>query len=271
MKLFKDNLITMGQGTPVVLLHSSMSSKLQWYRLMQTMSRDHLMIAVDFYGCGGSPFPSNPETFSLGHEIALVESLLEGLIPGGKPFHIVGHSYGGAVGLRFTYKARERILSLTLFEPVAFHLLRGTDEEVLAKVIQLQETVNNYIKQNNYAAAAEYFIDYYNETGTFASYPKEMQDLLCVSAKKLPLGFQALVEEALSLEDYRNISIPVCLVTGGQSPINSRRPAELLADYLPNCRCHVVNGGHMVPLTQPELVNPIIESFIRRHSVQGPC
>jgi pimeloyl-ACP methyl ester carboxylesterase len=263
MKLLKDNLITMGQGTPVVLLHSSMSSKLQWYQLMRSLSKDHLAIAIDFYGFGATPLPGNPETFSLSDEITLVESLLEGVIPGDEPFHIVGHSYGGAVGLRFSYKVREKIRSLTLFEPVAFHLLREVDEDVLGNVFKIQETVKNYINQDNYAAAAGYFIDYYNEPGTFSSFPKEMQDILCQSAKKLPFGFQALVNEPLSFEDYRKIDIPVCVIIGRQSPLNSRRVAELLPDYLPNCRFHSVDGGHMVPLSQPWLVNPIIESFIR--------
>lgn len=224
------------------------------------------MIALDFYGCGGSPLPNNLETFSLNDEIALVESILDGIIPGNEPFHIVGHSFGGAVGLRLSYGAPEKVRSLTLFEPVAFHLLRDTDDDVLAKVTQVQDTVEKYIQQDNYAAAAEYFIDYYNESGTFASFPKEMQDLLCESAKKLPPGFRALVQEPLSFEDYRNIKIPVCLLIGRQSPINSRRVAELLVDYLPDCSFHSVDGGHMVPLSQPELVNPIIESFIRRNS-----
>jgi pimeloyl-ACP methyl ester carboxylesterase len=263
MKLLKDNLITMGQGTPVVLLHSSMSSKLQWYQLMRRLSKDHLTIALDFYGFGESPFPNNPDTFSLSDEITLVESLLEGVIPGDEPFHIVGHSYGGAVGLRFCYKDEERVRSLTLFEPVAFHLLSKTSEE-LAEVIQQQEIINNYINQGDDAGAAGYFIDFYNETGTFAGYPKEMRDILCRYVKKLPLGFRALVNEPLSLEDYSKLKVPVCLMAGRQSPLNSRCVSELLDRHLTDCQFHWVNGNHMAPLLQPEVVNPIIETFIRR-------
>ena len=263
MKLLKDNLITMGQGTPVVLLHSSMSSKLQWFQLMRTLSKDHLTIAPDFYGFGQSPFPGNPDTFSLSDEIKLVESLMEGVIPKDEPFHIVGHSYGGAVGLRFCYKDEERVRSLTLFEPVAFHLLPETSEE-LAKVIQQQEVVNNYIDQGNDAGAAEYFIDFYNETGTFSAYPEEMRDILCGYVKKLPLGFRALVNEPLSLEDYSKLKVPICLMAGRQSPLNSRCVSELLARHLTDSQFHWVNGKHMAPLLQPEAVNPIIENFIRQ-------
>jgi pimeloyl-ACP methyl ester carboxylesterase len=253
----------MGQGTPVVLLHSSMSSKLQWYQLMRTLSKDHLTLAMDFYGFGESPFPTNPDTFSLSDEIALVESLLEGVIPGDESFHIVGHSYGGAVGLRFCYKTEARVRSLTLFEPVAFHLLPKTSKE-LAKVTQQQEMINNFINQGKYAAAAAYFIDFYNETGTFAGYPEEMQEILCRYVKKLPLGFRALVKEPLSLEDYSKLKVPICLMAGHQSPLTSRCVSELLASHLTNCQFHWVNANHMAPLLQPEMVNPIIETFINR-------
>jgi pimeloyl-ACP methyl ester carboxylesterase len=269
MKLIKDNLITMGQGTPVVLLHSSMSSKLQWYQLMRTLSKNYLTIALDFYGFGGSPFPSNPDTFGLNDEIILMESLLENVIPADETFHLVGHSYGGAVGLCFCYKTEERIRSLTLFEPVAFHLLPKTSVE-LAKVYQQQEIVNNYINQGNYAGAAEYFIDYYNETGTFSGYPEEMQDILCQYAKKLPLGFRALTGEPLSLDDYQNLKVPICLMAGRQSPHTSRCVAELLAHHLNNYQFKWVDGNHMAPLLQPELVNPIIEIFIRRTEQRRP-
>lgn len=263
MKLLKDNLITMGQGTPVVLLHSSMSSKLQWYQLMRVLSKNHLTVAMDFYGFGESPFPPNPDNFSLSDEITFIESLLENVIPADETFHLVGHSYGGAVGLRLCYNDEKRIRSLSLFEPVAFHLLPEKSEE-MAQVLQQQEIVENYIKQGNDAGAAGYFIDYYNETGTFAGYPKEMHDVLCKYVKKLPLGSRALVSEPLSIEDYSKLKVPICLMAGRQSPLTSRCVAELLAQHLTNCQFHWVNGNHMAPIMEPETVNPIIENFIRR-------
>jgi len=253
----------MGNGSPVVLLHSAMSSKLQWYQLMRSMSSDYLVIAVDFYGCGESPFPENTESFSLSDEITLVESLLEDIIPPGEPFHLVGHSYGGATALRFCYKAEKRIRSLTLYEPVAYHLLPET-EEALTVIRRNQEVVNNHMQDGNYAAAAEFFIDYWNSAGTFSSYPKEVRDLLTESAKKLPLSFQALMDEPLSLEDYSKLNVPVCLIAGRQSPIASRRVSELLVNHLKDCRVYWVNAGHMAPVLQAEMVNPIIETFIRQ-------
>jgi pimeloyl-ACP methyl ester carboxylesterase len=267
MKLLNDNLITMGKGIPVVMLHSSMSSKLQWYQLMRVLSKNHLAVAMDFFGSGESPFPTNPENFCLSDEITLVESILENIFPGDEKFHVVGHSYGGAVALRLCYKNEKRIRSLALFEPVAFHLLPKSSEE-LNHVIQQQDTVNNLIQQGDNAGAAGYFIDYYNEPGTFAGYPKEMQDLLSQYVKKLPLGFQALINEPLSMEDYSKIKVPICLMAGRQSPLTSRCVTELLAQHLTGNRIHWVDGNHMAPLMQPEVVNPIIEHFIHRTEQQ---
>jgi len=264
MKIQKDNVFFMGQGTPVVLLHSAMSSKLQWYFLMRSLKSDFLTIALDFYGSGSTPLPDiNSEVFTLSDEIALVDSLLDGIVSPDESFHVVGHSYGGTIGLRLCYRNQERIRSLTLFEPVAYHLLPET-EEVLTEIHRTSGTVKNYIAQNNFAGAAEYFIDYWNGAGTFATYPKEMQNILCQGARKMPLSYHALMEEPISLEDYKKINVPVCLIAGRQSPLTSRRVAELLVDVLPDCRFHWLDTGHMAPLTHPHKVNPIIESFIRQ-------
>lgn len=262
MKLAKKNLMAMGQGCPVLLLHSSMSSKFQWFRLMQQMSRDHLMLALDFSGYGDSPFPIETKNFTLSDEIAHVESLLEDVFPPGEPFHVVGHSYGGAVGLRFCYKSPERIRSLTLFEPVSFHLLEETDEALINTQRRKQNIFDN-LEKGRYSKAAEDFIDYWSGTGTYSSFPDEVKSTFTEAIKKLRLDFQALVNEPLSLDDYKDINLPVNLMAGKQSPIESRRVSELLAETLPDCRMQWVAGGHMAPVYQADEINGRIERFIR--------
>ena len=257
------NIITKGKGIPVVLLHSALSSKIQWFQLMESMSSDYMMIAVDLYGYGSAPLPENEESFSLSDEIIRLESILDGIIPPDEPFHVVGHSYGGAVGLRFCYKDEKRIRSLTLFEPVAFHLLPES-EEALANVRQTGEIIKAYIANEKYDAAAEYFVDYWSTPGTFSRYPGMIRRTFSEGIKKLRLDFPALLNEPLSLEDYSKIKCPVCLLVGRDSPIDSRRIAELLAENLKDCRLNWVKGNHMAPIFQSHEVDPIIESFIRK-------
>ncbi len=262
MKTEKPNLISMGQGCPVLLLHSSMSSKLQWFKLMQQMSRDYSMFALDFSGYGDSPFPLKTENYTLLDEIAHVESLLEDVLPAGEPVHLVGHSYGGATALRFCYKSPERIRSLTLFEPVAFHILEETDN-ALTNTLRRKQYIFDNLDKGHYSAAAESFIDYWSGAGTYSSFPEEVKNTFMGAIKKLRLDFQALVSEPLSLDDYKAIDLPVCLMAGKQSPMESRHVSELLAETLPHCRLQWVDGGHMAPVYQADVVNKIIEGFIR--------
>jgi pimeloyl-ACP methyl ester carboxylesterase len=268
MKNSKANIFVKGKGVPIVLLHSSMSSKLQWYGLMESLHRQYLVILVDLYGYGDSPFPDNKENFCLNDEITLVESLLADIIPPDEPFHLVGHSYGGAVGLRFCYKELEqaratpRILSLALFEPVAFHLLPENDE-IWDQVSRQKEIILSFMLNKQYSAAAEYFIDYWSGAGTFAGFPAMIRQTFLQAIHKLPLDFRALVGEPLSLEDYSKIKQPVCLMAGRQSPLMAQRVSVLLAEKLPNCRLEWIDGGHMAPVYRAEEVNAVIKTFIR--------
>lgn len=257
-------MIFIGRGTPVLLLHSSMSTKLQWYKLMRAMSTDYLAAAVDLYGYGDAPFPENRDNFSLSDEVDWVESTLSGTISLNEPFHLVGHSYGAVVALRLAYKLEERVRSLVLFEPVAYHLLPEKDEG-LTEALLVAEVVGSKIRQGKYAEAAEYFLDYYSAPGTFSRMPDFAREILAESIKKVPLDFHALVHEPLAVEDYSRMKISVCLIASKQSPVSSRRAAEFLSDKLPDCCFHWVKGGHMIPIYQPDEVNPIIEKFIREH------
>jgi pimeloyl-ACP methyl ester carboxylesterase len=264
MQKGKPNLLYTGQGTPVVMLHSSMSSKIQWYGFMQAMKNGYLMIAPDLYGCGDSPFPEEREHFSLSHEVSMVESLIEDVVPEGEPFHLVGHSYGGAAALRFCYKYKDtnRIRSLSLFEPVAFHLL-PEDDEALEDVFRLQKFIGDELERGRKDKAAEFFVDYWSVKGTYAGYHDSIKEMFETAVKKLPLDLKALIEEPLSLEDYKAIRTPVCLMAGAKSPLHSRRVSELLVNTLPHCRMHWLDTGHMAPVNQAGEVNAIMESFIR--------
>lgn len=251
----------MGSGTPVVMLHSALSSKLQWYRLIQRLSKRYLTIAVDLYGSGDSPYPPSPETFCLSDEVNLVESLLEKVIPGNAQFHLVGHSYGGAVALRMAYKIPERVKSLALFEPVAFHLI-PPNETLYHEVRKRGETIKKMVEEGKLTEATEHFVDYWSGSGAFSRFSKDVQTILVEGVKKLPLNQKALIEEPLTLDEYRFIRTPVLLMAGLQSPPDSRHLVELLSVHLPNCRVQMVNGGHMAPVNMSDPVNTLIESFI---------
>jgi pimeloyl-ACP methyl ester carboxylesterase len=64
-----------GRGVPVVLLHSSMSSKGQWRQLLHRMRDRHQLIAIDLQGYGETSLTQSADSFVLNDEVSLVESV----------------------------------------------------------------------------------------------------------------------------------------------------------------------------------------------------
>jgi pimeloyl-ACP methyl ester carboxylesterase len=263
-----------GDGPAVVLLHSSMSHKGQWDALAEQLSRGHRVIAVDLFGYGDTPFPLLIHDFGLADEARLVEWVLQETLQADEPFHLIGHSYGGAVALHLAHSLPQRVKSLALFEPTAFHLLARkdatmTDVQALTEVQVMARSVNRGLANGNLLPAAARFIDYWSGSGAFARLSKEKRHALAQQLRKVSLDFLAVCSEPLTLADCRSITIPVCLIAGLLSPLSAQAVTAALAKNLPDNQLHWVNAGHMAPITEADKVNPIFSGFIQQVGMAG--
>ena len=111
-----------GSGTSVVCIHSSASSSGQWRALMERLSDRFRVIAVDLYGSGRTAAWPQDQPMHLDDELALLRSVFRAA---GDRFHLIGHSFGGAIALKAALADRDRLLSLVLYEPVLFSVLIG--------------------------------------------------------------------------------------------------------------------------------------------------
>jgi len=251
-----------GRGRPVVLLHSSMGTKGQWRGLVERMRRSHRLIAIDLHGYGASPMPAAGQPFTLQHEVRLIESVLEVALLPGETFHLVGHSYGGAVALELAQKRPRRLLSLALYEPVAVHLLPpGHPGRV--QMESVRDELQRCVDSGDALLGAQRFIDFWSGAGAFAQLPRHVQTHLAGLVPKTLLDFAAVLREASRADAYRGIGAPVCLFAGTTGPRPPRDVLDVLADVLPHVRRHRVEAGHMAPVTHSWLVNPVLECFIR--------
>src|SRR5262245_10645766 len=156
-----------GRGETVVLLHASASSGAQWRSLTEILQGRWRVLAPDLYGYGQSdqrPFPGSP---GFADDAALADAVVA---DSGGPIHLVGHSYGAAVALRFAADRPERLLSLTLIEPVAFHLLRGAPQgaaeyALFHEVTVLAADVTRAAAEGDGRRGMARFIDYWNGEG----------------------------------------------------------------------------------------------------------
>jgi pimeloyl-ACP methyl ester carboxylesterase len=257
-----------GKGPAVVLLHSSMASKSQWRSLMESMRGTHRLIAIDLHGYGDNPMPESGERHSLADEVMLVKSKLAQLLAPWEGYHLVGHSFGGGVALRLAHATPERVRSLTLYEPTAFHLLARNDS-VLDELSAVANAAQAAVHEGERADATQAFIDFWGGKGTYAALPPARQAQFAALLPKIPLDFDALTNDPMRVSDYGRMAIPSCLIAGRHSPACAQAIFSVLAANLRNGETHQVDAGHMAPVSHPALVNPIIEAFINRIDGRG--
>src|SRR5215510_4972255 len=103
-----------GAGPAVVCLHCSASTSGQWRPLMDLLADRYRVIAPDLHGSGKSaPWPGERPMW-LDDQIAFLAPAFE---RAGASFHLVGHSYGGAIALKAALGFPAKLKSLVLYEP----------------------------------------------------------------------------------------------------------------------------------------------------------
>jgi pimeloyl-ACP methyl ester carboxylesterase len=72
-----------------------------------------------------------------------------------------------------------------------------------------------------------------------------------------------MATNARPLEDWHAITAPVHLIQAADTRAPTREIVKLLAANYPDWRVHTVpSGGHMAPVTRPDLVNPLIAAAL---------
>lgn len=227
------------------------------------------VLAVDLQGYGGST-PWDPRVpLHLRDEFGPLGAILA--LAGGRPVHLVGHSYGGMVALCLALADQApRLLSLTLVEPVLFWLLREAGEDTLhAEVQAVSEAFVKTFDAGDAAGAAAPCIDYWGGPGTWAALPDAARAYVTATAAKVRCGWAMALgdtEPGARLADLARLpGVPTLLLRGGQTRAPTRRIVDLLHEAIPEAELVEIPGaGHMAPVTHPEPVNAAIEAHLAR-------
>ncbi|WP_299493347.1 alpha/beta hydrolase [uncultured Shewanella sp.] len=247
----------LGSGPVVILLHSSLSSKDQWKNLVKQLSAGFTCVNVDLQGYGSEANKAVHSPYTLQCEVERIQLFLQQQALSG-PYYLVGHSFGGAVALRFADALKQQVKALCVFEPVAFHLL----DEAHQNRQQVSELA---VRMNNVTAieAAALFTNYWNGEGYFAALPKQIQQGLAGMMPKVALDFEAIINEPKTVSDYAaSISANVLLITGQKSRSAAKAVVDVIEGHVHHVTKIEVNGGHMAPLMQSSLVNPLIMDYL---------
>jgi len=255
---------TSKMGDPVVALHCSGAGAGQWRALGDALGSRHQLFAPEHYGSETTGAWGGTHAFTLADEAARTIDFIdhcEGKV------HLVGHSYGGGVALHAALARTDRIASLTLYEPSAFHLLQQLEAPAAAaafvEIAALAQATAYAVSIGDLKRAAMTFVDYWGGTGAWQALRPSVQAALMRWVPKASLDFYALMQEPTPLAAYANLRAPVLILRGEYAPGPARLIAETLARRLAQARCGVVDGvGHMGPLTRATVVAGLVAEHI---------
>lgn len=252
-----------GSGPLVMLVHSSVCGAKQWRRLMDDLKGDFRVRAVNLYGYGKTPAWARERPQSLDDQAALVETALPA---DGEPFALVAHCFGGSVAMKLAARQRERVKRLVLLETNPFYLLRQAGRAAaFAEAEDLATCIKTFGARGEWATAAERFADYWNGAGAWRDMPEDTRGVFCEALKPNYFEWDAVLNETTPAEEWRRLLPRATLLASDPNTVLPIRDiTALLRRACPDWAYReIAGGGHMAPLTRPDLVNPLVASFLR--------
>ncbi len=253
------------QISPIVCLHSSAASGRQWRHLVAEGGPDWLWHTPDLYGHGSRPDWPELMPNRLSVEANGVLTVLP--FPNHRGFHLIGHSYGGAVALQVALQQPDHVLSLTLYEPAAFGVLPVTEprEPALGEISEAAARLDATLHRGDDFGAARGFCAYWQGRDVWPEMDAAQQLRVAEAMPTVRRHFEALFAAPWSSGQLNQLRMPVQLICGTATRASARRVAQNLALQLPRARLQMLEGaGHMAPITDSARVNALLLQSLAR-------
>jgi pimeloyl-ACP methyl ester carboxylesterase len=181
-----------------------------------------------------------------------------------EPVHLVGHSYGGTVALEAARVLGARVKSLTLIEPIAFHLLRLTGRmREWQELSDVGREMMDALRLRRERGAAGVYMKYWVGRLRWWSMSPRARRRVLLTVGKVGAEFEAVSGLSTTAADYRAVNTPTRLVVGERTRKPARAIVDELLDLLPNAHLQIIAGaGHMSPLKHPEAVARLVARHV---------
>jgi len=243
-----------GSGSvPVVFVHGALNSGEQWISVAKAMGEQFTCFVMDRWGRGGSDSHTN---YSLNSE---AEDIVAVLKAAGPDAYLLGHSSGAIYALEAALKTRPA--GLILYEP-PIHAFHGRFvEETLGRIQdaslkeQFEDALSIFLTDEGGLSREQ--VAYLQST------PGSGWDQMVKLTPHSVTEWAELAQDKPPISRYRDISVPMLLLTGTQTENHPSFATQALHDMLPKSVIVKLQGqGHAANLTAPELLAKEVTNFI---------
>jgi pimeloyl-ACP methyl ester carboxylesterase len=257
------HLFSSGSGYPVLFIHGMPTSGRLWDGVISKLGGRFHCLAVDLPGLGKSPkIPYGPK------QLALLAQQIEQLRieRGIEKWHVVGHDAGSAVAVHYAYTYQERVDHLVLLSPAMFpelkpfHLFRYIRIPVLGEIL-----------------APLVSAIFWNVVMRIALKSRQPESANAVRDFRAPFSGLRGAWRFMSVMRYGNpavlleavpgmlphLAAPTLIFHGAQDTAVPQSFAHRASALIPQSKVLVVDSGHFIPLTRPEIVASELHRFFQ--------
>jgi hypothetical protein len=155
---------------------------------------------------------------------------------------------------------------LVLLETNPFYLLEQSGRaDAFAEAMDLRNCVKKFGALGEWARAAEQFADYWGGAASWQNMSAERRNTFVEALKPNYFEWDAVMDETTPVEQWaRLLPRSTLLVSDPNTVLPIREITAILRRSCPMWRYEeIAGGGHMAPLTRPDLINPLVRSFLR--------
>jgi pimeloyl-ACP methyl ester carboxylesterase len=245
-----------GQGPTIVFVPGSCSTGAAWKAVIAQLDGQYRTITTSLPGYGGSA-----ERRTAGdRSIAPVASAVEAVIRrSGGPVHLVGHSFGGEVGLAVALRGCVPLESLAIFEAPAPGMLSvfGKSGRYDAFRAMTDAYIGDFRSGNAEAIAA--MVDFYGGPGTFQSWPASVRSYAAKTTPTNILDWESAYSFEPSPQALAGLNLPLLVAVGEISHPAVVEANALIARSVPRASFATIPGAaHFMTATHAQAVADLI-------------
>ena len=248
-----------GTGETIVLLHGFGANKDNWLRFTRSLPKEYRVIAFDLPGHG--------DTSKVNDKAYTIDFITQGFADAAEAlkldrFHIAGNSMGGWVGILYTNRNPERVITLGLFDTAGINSAEPSD------LFKALEKGRNILIPTSEEAFEE-LMGYAFTKEPFIPWPVPLV-LARKSVADAPFKQKMWNDIRSTYKDVASVlpdlRLPVLILWGAQDRITHVSSVQVLERYLPNSKTVIMpDCGHMPMLERPKEAALDFVTFLKEH------
>jgi pimeloyl-ACP methyl ester carboxylesterase len=255
-----------GEGPDIVLIHGVTSSLAMWYNgVLPALTPSYRVTAFDLRGHGLTTLTEHG--YSSADMAKDLIAVLDGL--GIDKTVVVGHSFGGVIGLHGALQRPDRIRGVAMLDSglACLRYLRIIEDwsgwEKRPEVLKERGfTLERFLELDSKQDVTDILL--HGAAAPRMGGFRKGQDGLTPRVKRLltetKIGFEFRDVAGLTEDRLKEIQTPVLAIYGETSPY--QKMALRLNELIPNCRHQVIHGaGHFYAVLRPEIMMGFLTEF----------